>query len=429
MKRKIRFSIIAIAAVSMLGCSGLTPSGDGHIISHVQYQKVSTILERIRNLAPNEKYSLATADISFSYEQVDKIKTFDELQSFLEKEGYVVEIISNKYRTDLPKIISIAEKGKYAGNLSTVIFSPYPDRKLYEALLDLGSQIKFNIQMDAESLTESKDKAAPSKNFNGRTVSDFLAHIENAYDFHVDVDAKAATVNITKYKSKVFSVLSDREQIKKDAALFLSYDLETKKAKQYASENGKLFITGTPSVFQKATRYCSEVNSNNSEKMIVSFDGKTSVSAILSIVGKQASMDFRVVDGDFLPTKDESMWFEKFADVDKYIRKTYNKKFIKVSAVDMNRDGMDDLVTYSIRNVVGVPLDTPMTVSSFFKRLSEIDKNYYIVDSDANIPVSKLIIDDFAGLREYLYSSTGIILEITDSGDGLPKIIKVKNPY
>lgn len=422
-------ALVATATVIGLlaGCAAWpVPEMDAKI-SRPGMQSLSTILDRIKNKNLNEKYSLASPDISFEFSEVDRINGFQELTEFLEKKGYVYEIVANKYRIDLPKIITVVEKGRYAGNLSTVPFTPFYSRLLPDVMLDIGLQTKYIVNMDEDVLSESKRLQAPSSVFKGKTVADFLAFVETSYDYHVEIDSKSAIINVSKYKSKVFDVLADKEKIKKDAVVFLSDDIETKKVKQYVPDNGKFFVTGTPSVFAKVQRYAGEVNAENSERAIVSFNGKTSVWAIIEGIEKNHGVATKMRGSDFLPPKDSGVWFEKVADVDRYLRNNFNKKVTKISGMDIDRNGIEDFASYEIQDVIGVSLSSPMTVTGFFKKLSVIDGHDYIVDGDANIPVSKIKIDGFEMLKEFLYSSSAIIIEKTDTGNGLPIIIKVRS--
>lgn len=425
--------ILSISAMSVFAATMLTLSGCAQpevqkqpsAIKTSKNQALSTILERISNKNPKERYSLSTKDTVFPTSDVDAIDTFDDLSTYLEKEGYIVEIVANKYRIDLPKIVSVTERGKYAGRLSTVPFYPYPGRKLPDVVNDLASQIRYTVTMDADSIVESKMKDAPEAVFKGKTAYDFLGFVEAHYDFHVDINQKSATIDISKYKSKVFEIMESREHIKKETAVFLSSDIELNKAKQIVPENGKLFATATPSVFKKIEKYASEVNVQNAEKAIFSFDGKTSIAGMLKRIAGQKIQTITVAEGDFVPTQDAGVWFEKIGDIDPYLRKTFNKRLVTLSAFDINHDGQDDMVTYAIKDVQGVKIDTPTTIRSFFSKLSAMDGNDYMVDGDGNIPVSKIVIDSPDALKDYLFTTAGITILITDPGKGLPKIVKV----
>jgi hypothetical protein len=359
-------------------------------------------------------------------EETREIENFESLERYLEKKGYVVEIASNKYVTNKPKIIEVSERGKYAGSLSTVTYFPLRDKTLSDVLLDFGFTTKYTIIMDDDVLAESKMARKPSDIFTGKTASDFIKFVELAYDYHVDIDQPSAVITVKKYKSEVINILAEKSKILSDSKVFLAQDIENKKNKQFVCDNGKIFITGTPSDIEKVKSYASETNTINANKVMSSFDGQKSVKDILIEVTVPKGSHIDVLSGDFVPEKDTSTWMEKPLDIDEYIRKNYNKKITLVASDDKDADGIKDSFTYVINNIRGVSLATPCTVSSLFKQLAEIDGNYYIVDGDANIPVSKIVIDDFEHLRAYMWSTTGKKITLTDSGPGMPKVIRIE---
>lgn len=405
----------------LTGCVELKPQ---ERITH-RNEKLSDIITRIQNVT-HQQYLLYSKDFTFLSEETREIENFESLERYLEKKGYVVEIASNKYVTNKPKIIEVSERGKYAGSLSTVTYFPLRDKTLSDVLLDFGFTTKYTIIMDDDVLAESKMARKPSDIFTGKTASDFIKFVELAYDYHVDIDQPSAVITVKKYKSEVINILAEKSKILSDSKVFLAQDIENKKNKQFVCDNGKIFITGTPSDIEKVKSYASETNTINANKVMSSFDGQKSVKDILIEVTVPKGSHIDVLSGDFVPEKDTSTWMEKPLDIDEYIRKNYNKKITLVASDDKDADGIKDSFTYVINNIRGVSLATPCTVSSLFKQLAEIDGNYYIVDGDANIPVSKIVIDDFEHLRAYMWSTTGKKITLTDSGPGMPKVIRIE---
>lgn len=409
----------------MLLFQGCTPKDQSALTPKIGSERLSFILGRIQNVT-KQKYALSTKDIIFPAAETSSIDSYVALSEYLSQKGYVVDIIANKYRTDLPKIIEVHEKGRYVGSMSTVEYFPLKGKQFSDVMLDFGMTTKYTVIMDEYVLSESKAIATPSDLFTGRTAADYLKFIETAYDYHVEIDQQAATVKVSKYKSEVINILADRERIAKDSAIFLALDMENKKARQVAFENGKIFITGTPSVIEKTKKYAEEINQINSNIQVVSFDGKKSVGDILKTLGAQKNNLIEVSGSDIVPSKDISSWFEKETDIDEYIRKHYNKKITLVSSVDKDADGMKDTFYYVIGDIKGVSIATPTTISIFFKKLGDIDGNYYMVDGDGNVPVGPMVIDDFEHLAAYMWTSSGTKLTMTDPGGGMPKIIRVE---
>jgi hypothetical protein len=421
---KIVIPIISTLTIALIfGCAAQPQPEEKNSIGN---EKLSHILLRIKNTT-SINYSLSSSDILFPEEEVSGIKKYDDLAEYLTKKGYVSEIVANKYRTDLPKIIEVHEKGKYAGSLSTIPYSPLIGKKFADVALDVGMLIKFTIIMDADVLAENERAALPSSVFRGTTVADYLGFCEKMYDYDVNIDTSSAIITIKKYKPVVINVLADRSKIQKDSNVFMAEDIENKKVKQFVADNGKIFMNATPSAIEKARRYADEINSINANKIMVAFDGKKSVSGVIAEIARAKKKSFTLSGNDFIPEKDSGIWFESSDDVDEYLRKSYNKKLTRTSALDTDHDGIEDTFTFNIVNIQGIPLSSPTTITSFFKQLGNLDGNDYIVDGDSNIPITKSVIDDFEHLRAYLWSSAGVKISVTDSGRGLPKIIKVDN--
>lgn len=385
---------------------------------------LSLLLERIGR-KEQKKYALSTKDMFLRSDETTDIQTFKDIESFLTEKGFVIEIVANKYRSDLPKIVECHEKGKYAGTITTVEYAPLPDKQLKDVLLDLGMTIRYTILMDQDVLAESEHLIPPSRGFNGKTASDFLNYVSLAYDYHVNIDAQAATISIKKYQSEVIGVLAEKSKIKSDAEIFLPNN--SNKVKQFVADTGKMFITGTPEAISKAKKYAEEINRFNANRVVLSFDGRDNISSVLGQIGRSKQLSIKILEGDFTPEKDTGKWFDTVQEVDEYIRKNYSRKLVEIEKKDTDLDGKEDRFVYAIREVKGVPLTVPTTVNGFFRTLGNIQGVEYIVDGDANIPITKTIIDDFEHLRNYLWASAGIKITMTDSGVGLPRIVKVDN--
>jgi len=394
-------------------------------IQKTEYKQdsLSLLLERVGK-KEQKKYALSTKDIPLRAEETLDIASYSDIEKFLESKGLVIEIVANKFRMDLPKIVECHEKGKYAGTITTVQYSPLPDKPIKDVLLDLGLTIHYTILMDQDVLAESNYLPPPSRGFNGKTASDFLNYVSLAYDYHVNIDVASATISIKKYQSEVIGVLAEKDRIKKDSEMFLPSD--PKKVKQFVADTGKMFITGTPEAIEKAKKYADEINRFNANRVVLSFDGKESLSSILAQIGRSKQSTILINEGDFVPERDTGKWFDTVNEVDEYIRKYYSKKMVQVEKKDTDLDGKEDRYVYVIKDVKGVPLTIPMTVNGFFRALGNIQGIDYIVDGDANIPVTKTVVDDFEHLRNYLWASAGIKITMTDPGPGLPKIVKVE---
>lgn len=416
------YRIVPFIALFLLGgCVNpdIPAQGKGY-----KQDSLSLLLERVGH-KEQKKYALSTKDMPLRSDETTEIQTFQDVENFMATKGFVVEIVANKYRNDLPKIVQCHEKGKYAGTITTVQYAPLPDKQLKDVLLDLGMTIRYTILMDQDVLAESEHLTPPSRGFNGKTASDFLNYVSLAYDYHVDIDTQAATISIKKFKSEVVGVLAEKEKIRSDAEIFLPNN--PGKVKRFVADTGKMFITGTPEAISKAKKYAEEINRFNANRVVLSFDGRENVSSILGQIGRSKQISIKVLEGDFTPEKDSGKWFDTVLEVDEYIRKNYSRKLVEIEKKDTDLDGKEDRFVYAVREVKGVPLTVPTTVSGFFRMLGNIQGVEYIVDGDANIPVTKTIIDDFEHLRSYLWASAGIKISMTDPGTGLPKIVKVEN--
>lgn len=385
---------------------------------------LSLLLERVGK-NEQKKYALSTKDMPLRADETANVTTYSDVEKLLDSKGYVIEVVSNKFRMDLPKIVECHEKGKYAGTITTVQYAPLPDKPLRDVLLDLGMTIHYTVLMDQDVLAESDYLSPPSRGFNGKTASDFLNYVSLAYDYHVNIDIASATISIKKYQSEVIGVLAEKDKIKKDSEMFLPAD--PKKVKQFVADTGKMFITGTPEAIEKAKKYANEINRFNENRVVLSFDGKETLGSVLGQIGRSKQSTILLDGGDFAPERDTGKWFDTVNEVDEYIRKYYSKKLVQIEKKDTDLDGKEDRFVYAVRDVKGVPLNIPMTVSGFFKALGNIQGVDYIVDNDANIPVTKTVIDDFEHLRNYLWASAGVKITMTDPGPGLPKIIKVED--
>lgn len=420
MKKSGLLVSLSFPALLILGCAQPTLTDK----TQISNEKLSAILNRIQNVT-KQKYALSSKELQFPAAETLKIESYEALGQYLEGKGYVVEIIANKYRTDMPKVVEVFERGKYAGSMSTITYFPLKGKFLNDVLLDFGLTTKYTVIMSEDVLAESTRVQKPSDLFTGKTAADFIRFVESAYDYHVDIDQQAAIINVKKYKSEVINILADKEQIQKDSRVFLEQDIDNKKNKQFACDNGKIFVTGTPLDINRVKAYADEVNALNASKVMISFDGKKSIQSALTSISGQKGMKMELLSGDFIPEKDTSVWFETQSDIDEYIRKNYNKKMVMVGSMDRDADGIKESFSCVVSDIKGVSLSTPTTVASFFKQLSNMDGNYYIVDGDANIPVSKIVVDDFEHLNAYMWSAMGVKLTMTDPGNGMPKIIRV----
>ncbi|MDD4969895.1 MAG: hypothetical protein PHT07_10755 [Paludibacter sp.] len=414
-----RFFLFLSASFILAGCVDPQPKlqKDGF-----RQDSLSLLLERVGH-KEQKKYALSSKDILLRSDETSNLNTFEDVEKFLETKGLVIEVVANKFRTDLPKIVECHEKGKYAGTITTVQYSPLPDKPLKDVMLDLGMTIHYTVLMDQDVLAESNYLSPPSRGFNGKTASDFLNYVSLAYDYHVNIDVASATISLKKYQSEVIGVLADKDKIRKDSEIFLPAD--SKKVKQFVADTGKMFITGTPEAIDKAKKYAEEINRFNANRVVLSFDGKEGLSSVLSQLGHSKQLTITISDGDFIPDRDTGKWFDTVNEVDEYIRKYYSKKLVEIEKKDTDLDGKEDRFVYAVKEVKGVPLTIPTTVNGFFKSLGNIQGVEYIVDGDANIPVTRTVIDDFEHLRNYLWASAGIKITMTDAGPGLPKIIKV----
>jgi hypothetical protein len=148
-----------------------------------------------------------------------KVKSLDHLNEYMKTTTkYCIEIIKNKYRKDLPKIVRVIHKESIKDNLDKYsipmeISSTFSTISAKDALVKIAQSIKFSLVFKYTDFPEIKFKANSNIdnavsvfdnsiiNFYGETLFDFISYIEKSYNVFVDVDYSQKEILISKYKT------------------------------------------------------------------------------------------------------------------------------------------------------------------------------------------------------------------------------------
>ncbi|MDD5373323.1 MAG: hypothetical protein PHO62_07865 [Sulfurimonas sp.] len=275
-----------------------------------------------------------------------KIKSLEDLKSYLSTTtDYTVEVASNKFRVDLPKMIRIIHKNSVLQNIvkqsiPLSIVSQNSHMTAKDALVAVSKETKFSLIFKYANLANAKTSLDALSgqgvsnfggaggqnlnvgifdnaiiNFQGNNLADFFSYIENSFDVYVDVDYEKKQIVISQIKANFLKLaLSDVFIESKESQTTGSNDnksggkLTTSNIyiKMYKELENKLnavfgLSSGATTGAAQATNEYYKIDSNNGEALIVA--GREKLERAREVINsfnenysKSVYVDFRIYE-------------------------------------------------------------------------------------------------------------------------------------
>lgn len=152
------------------------------------------------------------------------IRDFKSLKRYIEDTtNYTLEITTNKYVSNRPKIIKVIDKKALESNFSNLSFNVSSKSTVSSALFRLSKQLGFSIiykddlNMGSDSASENDTTSFNSSSeeiffsneyvyFAGSKVSDFLNYIEENFNVYTNINYEDKIISIEKYQTKSFDI-------------------------------------------------------------------------------------------------------------------------------------------------------------------------------------------------------------------------------
>lgn len=286
-------------------------------------KNLSTVLKELQDI-DGKIYMLSSSskNMEIPINRRYKIKSLENLKSYLSTvSDFTIDVIDNKFRKDLPKMIKIIHKNSVLQNIEKLsvpiaISSNNSQMTAKDALVSVSRETKFSLVFKYANIIDAKSALGALSgqnmmvvgnsgsqgfqnvsvfdsaiiNFQGNNLADFFSYIENSFDVYVDVDYEKKQIVVSQLKasflklalSDVFiesketqpgggkSTESSGGKLTTSAIYIKMYEeLEDKLNAVFGMASGGMAVNATTgaSEFYK-------INSNNGEVLIVAGRGK-----------------------------------------------------------------------------------------------------------------------------------------------------------
>jgi len=186
-------------------------------------KKLSTILSELGKIE-NRVYHLRSKDIPVLSMQTHSsrllnINSFDTLKEYIENtSNFTIKIVKNKFVQGM-KVVEVFDKESLTSNLSNRSFVIKDKSSVSDALQEISKTTGFSVgyshdmtpNVNSQNNTNSDLKnILDSKKiyFSGDNVSKFLDYLSSTFDVFVNIDYKNKNIQISKYKTKIFTLVT-----------------------------------------------------------------------------------------------------------------------------------------------------------------------------------------------------------------------------
>lgn len=190
-------------------------------------KKLSTILSELGKIE-NRVYYLRSKDIPIVSVQTHSsrllnIGNFDNLKEYIENtSNFTIKIVKNKFVKGM-KVVEVFDKESLTSNLANRSFTIKDKASVSDALQEISKTTGFSIGYShdmtpnsASQNTNNGNNATDLKNildskkiyFSGDNVSKFLDYLSSTFDVFINIDYKNKNIQISKYKTKIFTLVT-----------------------------------------------------------------------------------------------------------------------------------------------------------------------------------------------------------------------------
>lgn len=188
-------------------------------------KKLSTILSELGKIE-DKVYHLRSKDIPIVSMQTHSsrllnIGSFDDLKEYIENtSNYTIKIVKNKFVNGM-KVVEVFDKESLTSNLINRSFVVKDKSSVSDALQEISKTTGFSVgyshdmtpnstSQNLNGITTDLKNILDSKKiyFNGDNVSKFLDYLSSTFDVFVIIDYKNKNIQISKYKTKIFTLVT-----------------------------------------------------------------------------------------------------------------------------------------------------------------------------------------------------------------------------
>lgn len=190
-------------------------------------KKLSTILSELGQIE-DKVYYLRSKDIPIVSMQTHSsrllnINNFEDLREYIENtSNYTIKIVKNKFVKGM-KVVEVFDKESLNSNLINRSFVVKEKASVSDILQEISKVTGFSISYSHDMTPNSnaqnqnlQNNTSDFKNvldskkiyFAGDNVSKFLDYLSNTFDVFVTIDYKNKNIQISKYKTKIFTLVT-----------------------------------------------------------------------------------------------------------------------------------------------------------------------------------------------------------------------------
>jgi len=210
-------------------------------------KKLSTALNELSRI-DNKVYLLDSSSDDILLRQVSpyaskllKINSFNKLKKYIEETtDYTIKIVNNKFKNGI-KRVQIFNKVELKTNFKKIPFTITGTISVADALQQIAKKTGFTIiyNYDFANYHDNSRMTLNSNNlqsylsgekiyFKGDSIEKFLSYMSITFNIYVDIDYKNKVIKLSKYKTKIFNLITPEYKVRvKNAMMGTSGDTTT----------------------------------------------------------------------------------------------------------------------------------------------------------------------------------------------------------